>query len=446
MSDAIAISVQNISKAYRIWERPAARLTSPLIDAAGKLTGIRAFRQQAAHGYRDFWALKDISFEVRKGESVGIIGRNGSGKSTLLQIIAGTLQPTVGAARVDGRVAALLELGSGFNPDFTGRENVFLNGTVLGLTRREMEARFDEIAAFADIGDFIDQPIKTYSSGMMVRLAFAVQTAVEPEILIVDEALSVGDFFFQQKCFKRIAELRARGTTFLFVSHDLGSVRSLCERTLYLKHGRTVLFGETQPVVAAYYAEGADPAAPAPGSTPDPAKTRAVSASLKSQALWWADATAPSQPALPVQLVGLIVCDDAGRPCTRAKTGHVLHFKILFRAAEDGQYHAALELKNRYDQIVTSLSSYTSGLAPIALKAGQTATLDLAVNLNFEGGRYSAQVLLAVPSALANRAARLDSSPWVGPIEVTWDYENERAPFLGMFGPQVQARFLHETD
>ena len=212
MSDSLAISVQNVGKAYRLWESPSARLTAPLTE---RLAGVfppatalaRGLRARAAKRYRDFWALKHISFEVRRGEAVGIIGRNGSGKSTLLQIVAGTLQPTDGSVKVNGRIAALLELGSGFNPDFSGRENVFLNAAVLGLTRAETEARFDQIAAFADIGDFLDQPVKVYSSGMMMRLAFAVSVSLQPDILIVDEALSVGDVFFQQKCFKRIHEL-----------------------------------------------------------------------------------------------------------------------------------------------------------------------------------------------------------------------------------------------
>uniref|UniRef100_UPI00404B1CA2 ABC transporter ATP-binding protein n=2 Tax=Cephaloticoccus sp. TaxID=1985742 RepID=UPI00404B1CA2 len=240
MSDDPVISVQGVSKAYRIWESPASRLTAPLQEsAAGLLPGAAGqwLRQRAASSYRDFWALKDISFEVRKGESVGILGRNGSGKSTLLQIIAGTLQPSAGTVNVKGRVAALLELGSGFNPEFTGRENVMLNGAILGFSGAQMEAKFAEIAAFADIGDFINQPVKIYSSGMMLRLAFAVQTAVEPDVLIIDEALSVGDAPFQAKCFARIRHLQSSGCTILFVSHDVGTVQTFCQQALWLAQG-----------------------------------------------------------------------------------------------------------------------------------------------------------------------------------------------------------------
>jgi lipopolysaccharide transport system ATP-binding protein len=257
MSEGIVISVANVSKAYRIWESPASRLISPLqVGFAGMLPAksgaARWLENRSATAYRDFYALSDISFNVKKGESVGIIGRNGSGKSTLLQIIAGTLQPTAGSIQVKGRVAALLELGAGFNPDFTGRENVLLSAAVLGLSREEVDARFGDITAFADIGDFIDQPVKTYSSGMMMRLAFAVNTCVDPDILIVDEALSVGDAPFQAKCFRRLRQLIDKGVSLLFVSHDVGTVRSICTRALWLKEGRVEMVDEAKEVAKMY--------------------------------------------------------------------------------------------------------------------------------------------------------------------------------------------------
>lgn len=245
MSEDPVISVRGVSKAYRIWESPSARILAPLQASLG-------MKERAARSYRDFWALKDVSFEVRKGEAVGIIGRNGSGKSTLLQIIAGTLQPTAGSVKVNGRVAALLELGSGFNPEFTGRENVMLNGAILGFTGAQMEAKFAEIAAFADIGDFINQPVKVYSSGMMLRLAFAVQTAVEPDVLIIDEALSVGDAPFQAKCFARIRHLQSTGCTILFVSHDVSTVQTFCQQALWLAQGASQAQGAANDVCGAY--------------------------------------------------------------------------------------------------------------------------------------------------------------------------------------------------
>ena len=248
MSEDIAISVAHVSKAYRIWNDPGARLKSPLVRTCGTLFPRGASLRnrceaKASSYYRDFYALKDISFEVRKGESVGIIGRNGSGKSTLLQIIAGTLRPTTGSAHVRGRIAALLELGSGFNPDFTGRENVYLNAAVLGMKRAETEARFDDIASFADIGAFLDQPAKTYSSGMLIRLAFAVSVSIHPDVLIVDEALAVGDAAFQRKCYRRIEELKERGCSFLFVSHDINAITNLCSEALLLEQGGALFHG-----------------------------------------------------------------------------------------------------------------------------------------------------------------------------------------------------------
>ena len=233
------IRVQNLSKCYQMYDRPQDRLKQSL------WRGRKQF-------FREFWALKDVSFEVAKGESVGIIGRNGSGKSTLLQLIAGTLNPTSGSVEVTGRVAALLELGSGFNPDFSGRENVYMNGAILGLSHEEMVGRFDEIVAFAGIGDFIEQPVKTYSSGMVLRLAFAVSVCVEPDILIVDEALAVGDMAFQLKCMERLDQLTRSGTTLLFVSHDIATVKTFCQRAVYLVSGQVKAIGSASDMVELY--------------------------------------------------------------------------------------------------------------------------------------------------------------------------------------------------
>ncbi|CAH2903280.1 ABC transporter ATP-binding protein [Paraburkholderia strydomiana] len=249
-SDDIAIGVHQLAKRYQIYDTPRDRLKQFVLPRAQRLFGA-----QPKHYFSEFWALNDVSFEVKKGETVGIIGRNGSGKSTLLQMICGTLSPTQGHVEVNGRVAALLELGAGFNPEFTGRENIFMNGTLLGLSKQEIEARYDDIVAFADVGMFIDQPVKMYSSGMYVRVAFAIAASMDPSILIVDEALAVGDLAFQAKCMVRLRELMDRGTTVLFVSHDMSSVRNICSKVLWLKQGRAVAYGDPKQVVGAYVSE-----------------------------------------------------------------------------------------------------------------------------------------------------------------------------------------------
>lgn len=238
-SSDVAIRVSNLSKCFQIYAKPSDRLLQMLA---------RSFKRF----YREFWALKDVSFEVKKGETVGIVGRNGSGKSTLLQLICGTLNPSGGNIQISGRIAALLELGSGFNPEFTGRENVYMNAAVLGLTEKEIDARYAEIEAFADIGQFIDQPVKTYSSGMSVRLAFAVAINSDPEVLVIDEALSVGDELFQRKCFARIEAIKKNGTTILFVSHSGAAVIGLCDRAILVDSGELLGSGEPKAIIGQY--------------------------------------------------------------------------------------------------------------------------------------------------------------------------------------------------
>lgn len=242
-----AIRIKGVSKYFPIYDTPRDRLKQMVMPRLHRLFG---WTPRCYH--REFWALNEVSFDIRRGETVGIIGRNGAGKSTLLQIISGTLNPSAGTVETRGRIAALLELGAGFNPEFTGRENVFMNGSILGLSHEEVARRFDDIAAFADIGAFIDRPVKTYSSGMYVRLAFAVQACVDPDILIVDEALSVGDIGFQYKCFKRMEALREKGVTILMVTHSTGSILEYADRCIVLDGGRVI--HDTPDVLAAVLA------------------------------------------------------------------------------------------------------------------------------------------------------------------------------------------------
>lgn len=236
-----AISLDGVSKSYPVYSRPVDRLKELLTLGHGSY-------------HQDFWALRDVSFEVERGTTFSILGENGAGKSTLLQLIAGILRPTTGRLAVSGRVSALLELGAGFNTEFTGRENVFLNGAILGLSKREMERRYPAIVDFAEIGEFIDRPVKTYSTGMVVRLAFAVAINVDPEILLVDEALAVGDIYFRQRCMRKIHELHHAGVTIIFVTHNVPDVKTLAQRAMWLAEGRVVEIGEPDRVVGHYQA------------------------------------------------------------------------------------------------------------------------------------------------------------------------------------------------
>ena len=237
--EEIAIKVENVSKIYKLYDKPSYRFKEAL-----------GLTKKTLH--QDHYALNNVSFDVKKGETVGIIGTNGSGKSTILKIITGVLNPTEGDVKLEGRISALLELGAGFNQEYTGLENIYLNGTMMGFSDAEIAARVDDILDFADIGDFIHQPVKTYSSGMFVRLAFAVAINIDPEILIVDEALSVGDVFFQVKCYHKFEEFKKLGKTILFVSHDLGSISKYCDRVILLNKGVKVSEGDPKTIVDMY--------------------------------------------------------------------------------------------------------------------------------------------------------------------------------------------------
>lgn len=250
MSSSLAIRAQQLGKAFQLYDRPIDRLKQML------MRGRRRY-------YKEFAALHDVSFELRKGEVLGLVGRNGAGKSTLLQLICGTLTPSTGHVTVNGRIAALLELGAGFNPDFTGKENIYLNASILGLSKAEIDARYDDIVEFSGISDFIHQPVKTYSSGMYVRLAFSIATSVDPDILIIDEALSVGDGAFARKSFDRIMRLKEKGATILFCSHSIYQIEALCTRAVWLEKGAVQLIGDPATVVAGYQAFLDRDAAPA---------------------------------------------------------------------------------------------------------------------------------------------------------------------------------------
>lgn len=333
----VAVAAHGLGKCYRIYDSPRARL-------------LQAFRRRRKL-YREFWALEDVSFELPRGQTLGVVGRNGSGKSTLLQLLCGTLTPSRGQMRVNGRVGALLELGSGFNPEFSGRENVYLNGVILGLSQREIDARLDDILAFADIGPFIEQPVKTYSSGMTVRLAFAVQAHIDPDILVVDEALAVGDEMFQRKCYNRLERLKQNGTSILLVTHSCPQIIQHCDQALLLHRGRMRLLGEAQRVTTYYQmlANAPDerwdavlpplsgkPAAAA-GDQPDAiaAEPQAAPQPAESGAASDPDlqpSTTVVHRSFGAEIIDLVVEDEQGRVCNLIPFGSGFRLHFRYRA------------------------------------------------------------------------------------------------------------------
>lgn len=345
-SDEVVVDVRDLSKRYEIYNTPRDRLKQlvlPRLHRAAQSAGI-AFgmqrRRLPPRYFREFWALESVSFQVRRGESLGIIGRNGSGKSTLLQILAGTLAQTSGNVEVMGRIAALLELGSGFNPEFSGKENVFLNGRILGLTQKEIEGRYDRIVEFADIGEFIDQPVKTYSSGMFVRLAFAVQAHIDASVVIIDEALAVGDVFFRQKCYARLEQLRNSGAAILLVSHSMPDVEQYCDRALLLDHGLPRFLGPSSDAAKHYYLLYQTKNREVNKQAPE-------SAILQTQGNNNASIDRPLPEAFinmtsssqigngQAHCVELALCNDAGQPCSSFHQGDLAVFYCEYELVEN---------------------------------------------------------------------------------------------------------------
>ncbi len=432
MSD-IAISVSNVSKCYRVFDDQRSRL-------------LHALWPKYTKGVQEVGALKDINFEIKRGESVAIIGRNGSGKSTLLEILTGTLSPTTGSVNVNGRVCALLELGCGFNPEYSGRDNVILNGLLLGLSKEDILNRFGEIEAFAEIGDAIDLPVKTYSSGMMMRLAFAVQVLCDPDILIIDEALSVGDFFFQQKCLSYIRGLCAKGVTLLFVSHDMGTVRDLCSRVVYLFSGEQKFDGDTSQGVSLYFRGAESIRAVTQGyeaendSISD--KTNQLRRSLSDKLvdpIWKLDTTNPVNCKARILEVGMY--DQDGKSVTNFQIGQTIRLLLRYQIFCDVPVHIGFLIKNKFDQVVNVTTTYTLSLNPPEIKWGESGNFGADIVCNLEAGEYSITLTLGVESALLNQGESLFETPSLGPFRITWDYSTRVPPFFGMVGLPVNAFF-----
>lgn len=400
-----AIRVESVGKCYRIYNNPQDRFRQALLDQLGGW-----WRTGRRHPlYREHWALRGVDFELAPGEAVGVVGRNGAGKSTLLQIIAGTLEVTEGRVQTTGRITALLELGSGFNVEFTGRENVFLNAQILGLTREAAADRFDEIAAFADIGDFIDQPLKTYSSGMVMRLAFAVQTVLDPDILIVDEALAVGDARFQAKCLRKIRNLRDQGTAVLLVSHDVNTIISFCDRALLLEGGHLLEVGAPQHIAKRYieclYGDGDSDdngrnevtEAPAPDVV-----DRTVAAVLAQRTT---AATGKPTPYVfgnrKVEILAVAITDRNGKSAELLTSGETYRITQRVRANEDVyDLQSGIIIRTRHGIELFGCTNRTTGVLIPEMKTGQVLDISMTLQMWLAAGDYYLQVANAGPDGV----------------------------------------------
>lgn len=382
MDKNLAISVQGVSKIYKLYDKPIDRLKEAV-----------SLTHKSYH--RDFFALSDISFDVKKGETVGIIGTNGSGKSTILKIITGVLSPTTGTAEVSGNISALLELGAGFNSEYTGLENIYMNGTMMGFSRQEMERRMDDILRFADIGDFVNQPVKTYSSGMFVRLAFALAINVDPEILIVDEALSVGDVFFQAKCYRRMEEMMKNGTTILMVSHDMGSIIKYCDKVVLLNRGHFVAQGEAGKMVDLYkkiLANQTDELAEALIEEKKEALGLPVEAAVSDKRM---KDRMNLNPEVQEYGDGRASFEDFGTLDARGNVTNLLLKGEMFTIRERIRFHAPIEnpiftytLRDKKGTDITGTNTLFEGTEIKPVKDGDVYTVSFRQKMNLQGGEY----------------------------------------------------------
>jgi ABC-type polysaccharide/polyol phosphate transport system ATPase subunit len=365
-----AVEFQGVSKSYAIYDAPGDRLK--------ELLSLNRLKR-----HKDFWALHEVSFEVKRGETFCIVGENGSGKSTLLQMVAGILHPTSGTVAVNGRVSALLELGAGFNPEFSGRDNVYLNGSILGLTTRQIDQRYQDITAFAEIGSFIDQPVKTYSSGMVVRLAFAVAINVDPEILLVDEALAVGDIYFRQRCMRKVHELRQRGITILFVSHAVSDVKAIGDRVLWLDHGRMIDCGEPDRVVSKYLAAMTEK-----DSSYLRAKSAADPGARRTERMQ-APEVVETIPNIDhrfgdgrATIIGIAVLDEQGRTLAILEPSTRILVRISVRASGDVALPiVGFMLRNQLGMDFSGTNTAREGYELAPLQAGDVTTVDFYLDL-----------------------------------------------------------------
>jgi lipopolysaccharide transport system ATP-binding protein len=392
-SKGTAITVENVSKCFEIYANPRDQLKSFLYPSFQKLIGLKTRKY-----FQEVWALRNINFQVPRGEAFGIVGLNGSGKSTLLQIIAGTLSCTSGRIAAHGRIAALLELGSGFNPNFTGRENVYMTGAVLGLKKSEIELEIESIESFADIGDHFDQAFTTYSSGMQMRVAFAVSTSFQPEILIIDEALAVGDAFFQQKCFQRIEEFKNHGGTLLFVSHDANSVKHLCDTAILLNQGVVVTQGDPKTVIDLYQgliAQKTDLSdQPVTVSQRQPSLIPCNGDLDGSRATWTKSTTKTTNG--QAALLDFVLLDRAGARINHIESEAFLTVQYRVSIKKDIERAAfGLIVRDKIGQSIFETSTYAMNMEEKRVQAGKEVVVRFSFAFNLKAGQYSFSVGVA---------------------------------------------------
>lgn len=435
-TDEAVVAANKVSKLYRLYDHPQDRLKHSLLWRFGREYG------------REFWALRDVSFELRRGERLGIIGRNGAGKSTLLQILAGTLAPTSGTVQIRGRVAALLELGSGFNPEYTGRENVFMNGAILGFHRVDMKQRFEEIENFAEIGDFMDQPIKLYSSGMVVRLAFAISTHIYPDVLILDEALAVGDTFFAQKCFARLDELIQLGTAVILVTHDIASVGQFCNKVMVLHQGSQLYYGGPVDGIRKYFALQRT------GTALRAHPRQAADASEGGHRFDW-----PAPEAfLPLddisiegtgqaRITSVALCDERNEPCSLFEIGQAAVFYYEFIVDEQIDVPiGGITLVNEKNVFVHGKNSLQHQIsAPTTVRGNTTLRFRQRIKLDIAAGNYTFVIGLATLNAsdyaladhmpldiLTEKTTRVVSASRIGAFSLMLRTEGQALPHHGL--------------
>ncbi len=392
MDNGLAIEIKQLSKVYRLYDHPVDRLKEALLP----------FHKRYS---RDFYALRDVNISIGRGETVGFIGRNGAGKSTLLKIITGVLTPTGGTIEVHGRIASLLELGAGFNPEMTGVENIYMNGVVMGIERKQMEEKLEDIIAFADIGDFIHQPVKMYSSGMFARLAFAVNAFVEPDILIVDEALSVGDAFFQAKCIDRMKHMLATGVTVLFVSHDIGALHSLCQRGIFMEHGRVIFDGESKEAIEKYFAakvrsEQDVVKAPSPEGEPpqEEGETQGSEAWSGDNEKFLRNASYDRIQNGKAEFLNVQLLDGRGRELSQVEYGQQVCLRFVFQAHEDIPILGfAYHIRSASGVEVVYSDTGIEELPMFSADAGKKYIIDWKFRAELQEGSYNVAACMSIP-------------------------------------------------